>query len=196
MWWTLCSCTISRWVAGGESYRKESEEKKSSVRKCALWSVLCKHDLTKGAVLLHGTGCKPLNCFVAILINVVFRLQFNSWPKRFLSSRNPLFYWCLWILSEIPSSVHFWAENNTLQKNSKGKHFSNIKAKSVFEFDSPTIFWQKCPDFKSNHPDSILPFGLLMQLSSKTLCTHSVTCKFICSCIHLMSTFRCTCNLS
>lgn len=106
MWWTLCSCTISRWVAGGESYRKESEEKKSSVRKCALWSVLCKHDLTKGAVLLHGTGCKPLNCFVAILINVVFRLQFNSWPKRFLSSRNPLFtgpceYWAKFLAPSI-----------------------------------------------------------------------------------------------
>ena len=116
-------------------------------------------------------------------------------PKDFKFKESSL-YWSLWILSEIPSSVHFWAENNTLQKNSKGKHFSNIKAKSVFEFDSPTIFWQKCPDFKSNHPDSILPFGLLMQLSSKTLCTHSITCKFICSCIHLMSTFRCTCNLS
>ena len=33
-----------------------------------------------------------------------------------------------------------------------------------------------------------------MQLSSKTLCTHSITCKFISSCIHLMSTFRCTCK--
>ena len=125
-----------------------------------------------------------------------FSLQFNSWPKSFLSSRNSLFtgpceYWAKFLA---PSS--FGQKTTPCKKNSKGKHFSNIKAKSVFEFDSPTIFWQKCPDFKSNHPDSILPFGLLMQLSSKTLCTHSITCKFICSCIHLMSTFRCTCNLS
>ena len=150
----------------------------------------------KGGSFIAWYWMRATQLFCGYFDQCGFSNAISFLAKQIFKFKESSLYWSLWILSEIPSSVHYWAENNTLQKNSKGKHFSNIKAKSVFEFDSPTIFWQKCPDFKSKHPDSILPFGLLMQLSSKTLCTHSITCKFICSCIHLMSTFRCTCNLS
>ena len=150
----------------------------------------------KGGSFIAWDWMRATQLFCGYFDQCGFLLAISFLAQQIFKFKESSLYWSLWILSEIPSSVHYWAENNTLQKNSKGNHFANIKAKSVFEFDSPTIFWQKCPDFKSKHPDSILPFGLLMQLSSKTLCTHSITCKFICSCIHLMSTFRCTCNLS
>ena len=36
-------------------------------------------------------------------------------------------FWSLWILSEIPSSVHYWAENNTLQKTAKENILQTLK---------------------------------------------------------------------
>ena len=81
----------------------------------------------KGAVLLHGTGCGPLNCFVAISINVVFRLQFHSWPKRFLSSRNPLFtgacqYWAKFLAPSI-----FGQKTTPCKKTAKENIFQTLK---------------------------------------------------------------------
>ena len=56
-----------------------------------------------------------------------FLLAISFLAQKIFKFKESSLYWSLWILSEIPSSVHYWAENNTLQKTAKENILQTLK---------------------------------------------------------------------
>ena len=56
-----------------------------------------------------------------------FSLAISFLAQKIFKFKESSLYWSLWILSEIPSSVHYWAENNTLQKTAKENILQTLK---------------------------------------------------------------------
>jgi len=81
----------------------------------------------KGGSFIAWYWMRATQLFCGYFDQCGFLLAISFLAQQIFKFKESSLFWSLWILSEIPSSVHYWAENNTLQKTAKENILQTLK---------------------------------------------------------------------
>ena len=81
----------------------------------------------KGGSFIAWDWMRAAQLFCGYFDQCGFSIAISFLAQQIFKFKESFLFWSLWILSGILSSVHYWAENNTLQKPAKENILQTLK---------------------------------------------------------------------